>query len=108
MAAARMTKESRRALRHSHDSVLELLSGPYGARIDAARLLDVSAGGASFTTSLPLAKGERVRGRMRLLGAGVLEFVGVVVRIKEKKNSTLYAVEFESVRGIPQRAVPGT
>lgn len=99
MVERKYAKESRRASRYRHDSVLEIVGESSGAPVDAARLVDVSSGGVSFSTTRVYAKGARIRARMRLLDAGPLEFIGKVVRIKEKSNSTLYAVEFESVRG---------
>jgi len=98
MTRSNHTKEARRGARFRHDSVLELTDGSGSLLSEAARIVDVSSVGVSFTTTHVLARGERVRARMRLLGIGVLEIEGRVVRIKENSNSTLYAVEFDSVR----------
>lgn len=68
------------------------------------RLVDVSSVGASFTSTRSFAKGETVRGRLRLLGAGVLEVSGRVVRVKERQNNVLYGVEFDSVKTLKPRA----
>jgi hypothetical protein len=68
------------------------------------RLSDVSSVGASFSTVRTFAKGTRIRGRLRLLGIGVLEITGRIVRFKERTNSTLYGVEFDSVKTIRRRA----
>lgn len=99
MTDPKPSKESRRSSRHRHDSTLEILGATGGASVGVARLVDVSAGGASFVTTAVFVRGASLRGRIRLLGAGVLEFAGRIVRVKEKTNSTLYAVEFETVRG---------
>lgn len=95
---ARAGREARRAVRARHDSVLELLDEAGRPREGALRLVDVSSTGASFTTTLVLTKGDLLRGRLRLLGAGVLEVVARVVRVKERTNCALYGVEFESVK----------
>ncbi|MDP3543421.1 MAG: PilZ domain-containing protein [Elusimicrobiota bacterium] len=94
----RYSKEARRAARQPHDSVLELLDAS-GFTPSDARLVDVSALGVSFTSTRVFAKGEPIRARLRLLGAGVLEIKGTVVRIKERERGALYAVKFDSVRG---------
>lgn len=80
--------------------MLEILDKSGGVLLDIARLVDVSSVGLSFTTTHAFAKGARICARLRLLNAGVLNITGQVVRVKEKTNSTLYAVEFKSVRGV--------
>lgn len=95
---ARPTKDTRRSPRVRHDSVLELYDEEGRLAAGAATLVDVSSVGISFTTTRAFAKGAQVRGRLRLLDAGVLEITGRVVRLKERTNSTLYGVEFDSVR----------
>lgn len=92
-------KDARRAPREPHDSVLELLDDKGVKPFGDARLVDVSSLGVSFTSTRLLAKGAAIRARLRLLEAGVLEFKGTVVRVKERSNCTLYAVKFDSVRG---------
>lgn len=92
-------REARRAARQPHDSVLEILDGSGRMSGGVARLVDVSSRGASFTTVRAFVKGARIHARMRLLNAGVLEIMGKVVRIKEKANFTLYAVEFDPAPG---------
>lgn len=99
MIMAKFTKEARRASRHAHDSVLEIIDDSDGMPGEVARLVDVSALGVSFTTIRVFAKGAPIHARMRLLNAGTLEIKGIVVRIKEKKNYTLYGVKFNSARG---------
>lgn len=99
MTMAKFTKESRRASRYPHDSMLEILGDSDTMPADVVRLVDVSSLGASFTTTRVFAKGAPIRARLRLLDAGVLEIKGTVVRIKEKTNFTLYGVKFDSVRG---------
>ncbi|OGS42024.1 MAG: hypothetical protein A2506_09815 [Elusimicrobia bacterium RIFOXYD12_FULL_66_9] len=96
----KQTKEARRGARYRHDSVLEILDESGESIVDIVRLVDVSSVGASFSTAHRFAKGATIRGRLRLLSAGVLKITGRVVRVKERSNSTLYAIEFESVRGV--------
>jgi hypothetical protein len=99
MTMAKFTKETRRASRYPHDSVLEILGDPDSAPAGAVRLVDVSSLGASFASTRVFAKGAPIHARLRLLNAGVLEITGTVVRIKEKTNFTLYGVKFDSARG---------
>jgi hypothetical protein len=93
-----MAKEARRAPRIPHDSVLELYDQEGRLTADALKLIDVSSVGASFSTTRAFAKGAKIRGRVRLLDVGVLEISGRIVRFRERSNSTLYAVEFDSVK----------
>jgi hypothetical protein len=94
---ATFPKDGRRGARVRHDSVLELLDDEGRPAAGALKLFDVSSVGASFSTTRKFAKGEKLCGRLRILGAGVLEFTGRIVRFKERENSTLYGVEFDSV-----------
>ncbi|MCR4295286.1 MAG: PilZ domain-containing protein [Elusimicrobia bacterium] len=95
----RYAKEARRAPREPHDSVLEILDDAGHKPFGDARLVDVSSLGVSFTSTRVFPKGAAIRARLRLLDAGVLEFKGTVVRVKERSNCMLYAVKFDSVRG---------
>jgi hypothetical protein len=97
-----MGKESRRAPRTPHDSVLELHDENGRLMEGTLKLFDVSASGASFSTTKKFAKGARIRGRMRLLGKGAVEITGRIVRFKERENSTLYAVEFDAIEAPPR------
>ena len=94
----RMPKEARRAPRTRHDSVLDLYVEQGRLTAATLKLVDVSSTGASFSTTRAFAKGAKIGGRLRLFGVGVLEVTGRVVRFKEKSNSTLYAVEFDSLK----------
>lgn len=96
-------KEARRGVRSRHDSVLEILDETGDVLVDVVRLVDVSSVGLSFATTHAFAKGAPIHARLRLLNAGVLKIMGRVVRVKEKTNSTLYAIAFESVRGVRPR-----
>lgn len=96
----RMANEARRSPRRPHDSVLELYDEKGGLIAGAPRLIDVSSVGASFSSTRSFAEGAAIRGRMRLLDAGVMEVTGRVVRVKKRTNSTLYAVEFDSLETV--------
>lgn len=89
----------RRAPRARHDSVFELYDEAGRPWPETARLVDLSAVGVAFTSTRALARGERVRGRLRLLGIGVVEVAGHVVRRRELENRTFYAVEFDGMSG---------
>jgi PilZ domain len=95
-------RDARRAARAPHDSALELFD-EHGQLLPAQvqTLVDISATGASFTSTRELAKGARVRGRVRRMGRAVFDFTGRVVRRREhpsRANSILYAVEFDPGR----------
>jgi hypothetical protein len=64
------------------------------------RLVDISAGGARFASTLTLAPGRRVRGRLRLLRTGPLDVSGRIVWTKERTNVTLYGMEFDAVKRV--------
>lgn len=100
MRVDRFTRESRRAPRVRHDSVLELYDEEGHLTASVLKLVDVSSVGASFSTTHTFAKHAKIRGRLRLLNIGVLEIEGHVVRLKERTNSNLYGMEFDSVRTI--------
>lgn len=94
----RFLKDSRRSTRTKHDSVLELFDQSGRLLAGTARLVDLSAVGVGFTSTHVFAKGEPVRGRVRLLNIGLLVIAGRVVRVKERTNCTFYGVEFDSVK----------
>ena len=95
----RYGKDGRRAPREPHDSALELLDDEGRLLSGAHRLIDVSAAGLSFSTVRVFRKGAQIRGRIRIYERGVFEFEGRVVRLKERFNSNLYGVAFDSVKG---------
>ncbi len=90
--------DKRRASRSRHDSVPEFYDAAGRRVAEAVRLVDVSATGARIATTANLAKGASVRGRMRLLKEGVVEFVGRILWMKEKENFNLYGIEFNWIR----------
>ncbi len=63
-------KDGRRGARVRHDSVLELLDEEGRLMGAVLKLFDVSSVGASFSTTQKFAKGAKLRGRLRILGAG--------------------------------------
>ena len=95
--------EKRRSTRFRHDSALELFDD-VGREIEgAARLVDISAGGARFASTVTLARGRRIRGRLRLMRTGPLDVVGRIVWTKEGANVSYYGVEFDRIT----QAAPG-
>jgi len=92
------SKEKRRAIRSKHDSVLEIDDAEGHFIIGVGRLVDFSNVGVCFSSTKALAKGERLRARLRLLKEGVLEISAHVVWIKERPNAKLYGLEFDSVQ----------
>ncbi len=93
-----MAPDRRLTIRRPHDSVLEILGRSGRVLVRVARLVDVSANGARFTTTLTLRPGRALRARLRLLGEGVLEIEGRVVWARRRANSMQYGLAFESVR----------
>jgi hypothetical protein len=89
----------RRSPRTPHDSALELLDDEGRLLAGAQRLIDVSALGLSFSTTRVFRKGAKIRGRIRIYERGAFEFEGRVVRLKERSNSNLYGVAFDSIKG---------
>jgi hypothetical protein len=101
----RWWQERRRSERTKHDSVFELYDDA-GRLIDsAARLVDLSSTGAKFAGTELLAKGRRIRGRVRLLRVGALDITGRIVRVDAGTNVTFYGVEFDAVRRAPRSGV---
>jgi hypothetical protein len=92
------SKDNRRAKRTSHDSVLELFDSSGQLMAGVGRLVDVSSVGICFSCVKPLAKGEKIQGRLRLLKEGFLDIKGHVVWVRKRVNTTLYGVEFDQVR----------
>ncbi len=92
------TNEKRRAARSKHDSVLEIFDTEGHLIVGVGRLVDFSNVGVRFSSTKVLAKGERLRARLRLLKEGVLEIAAHVVWVKKRPNTKLYGVEFDSVQ----------
>ena len=68
--------------REAHDSVLEAFDDYWKRLIWTAKLIDFSAGGASFSTKRDLKKGQLIFARIRIPEKGVMEVIGKVVWIK--------------------------
>lgn len=92
------SNENRRAFRSSHDSVMEIFDVEGNFILGVGRLVNFSAVGACFSSSKVLARGERLRVRLRLLKEGVLEMAARVVWTAKKSNRTLYGIEFDSLK----------
>jgi hypothetical protein len=97
------SKENRRAKRTAHDSVLELFDSSGQMIAGIGRLVNVSSVGVCFSCVKPLAQGEKIQGRLRLLKEGFLDIKGHVVWIRKRINATLYGVEFDNVRPFKTR-----
>ena len=91
----RRGKENRRWLRTKHDSAVELYDAAGRLIEGGVRLVDVSAGGARFASTLALPRGRSFHGRLRLLRTGPLDVVGRIVWTKEGTNVAFYGVEFD-------------
>lgn len=90
-------KENRRSSRAKHDSVLEIHDEAGKFIADIGRLVNVSIHGVCFSSIAPMAVGQKIQGRLRLLKEGILDIQGRVVWARKKANATLYGIEFESV-----------
>ena len=64
------------------------------------RLVDVSASGLQFRSTLALARNERLRGRLRLLREGVLDITGHVIWVEKDANATLYGIALDSAAAV--------
>ena len=91
------SRENRRAPRTRHDSVLEIFDAS-GRLIEViGRLVDVSSVGLCFSSVRPMAVGDKIHARLRLLKEGNLAIEGRIVWTKKKINATFYGVEFDAV-----------
>ncbi len=90
--------EKRRASRSKHDSVLEIYDQEGHFITGIGRLVNFSNVGVCFSSTKVLAKGERLRARLRLLKEGTLEVSARVVWTKKKPNSRVYGLEFDTVQ----------
>ena len=90
-------KDSRRAPRRRHDSVLEIYDERGKLVVAVGKLVDFSMAGACFSTTQILANGEKIRARLRLLQEGVLDISAHVVWSRKKNNAILYGIEFDVV-----------
>ncbi|HVA65940.1 MAG TPA: PilZ domain-containing protein [Elusimicrobiota bacterium] len=95
------SKEKRRAPRAKHDSVLEIHDGAGQVILNVARLVDVSANGACFSSTTVFPVGQEVAARLRLLKEGLLEIRGRIIWAKKKSNATLYGIAFETAKQTP-------
>ena len=93
-------KEKRRAPRTRHDSVLEIYDEEGHFITGTGRLVNFSKVGVCFSSTKPLALGERLRARLRLLREGTLEVSARVVWAKKKPNTMLYGLAFDVVEQI--------
>ena len=94
------SKEKRRAPRARHDSVLEVFDEGGHFIAGVGRLVNFSKVGACFSSTQILAKGEKLRARLRLLKEGKLEVAARVVWMKKKTNANLYGIAFDKVQKI--------
>jgi hypothetical protein len=92
------TKENRRAARSKHDSVLEIFDQDGNLIVGIGKLINFSNVGVCFSSTKLLAKGEKLRARLRLLKEGTLEVSAHIVWTKKSPNFRLYGLEFDSVQ----------
>ncbi len=92
------SKDSRRAARRKHDTVMEIYDDAGRHIVGLGRLIDFSSVGVRFSTPAVLHKGDRVRARLRLLKEGVLTIVAYVVWVKKMTNTYHYGLEFDVLK----------
>jgi hypothetical protein len=91
-------KENRRASRSKHDSVLEIYDAEGHFIVGVGRLVNFSKVGVCFSSTKDLAKGDRLRSRIRLLKHGALDISARVMWVKKRPNTNYYGLEFDSVQ----------
>ena len=91
-------RHGQRPQRTSHDSILEAYEGKKLAW--AGKLIDISAGGACFTTAKELKTGDAVTATVRIFGEGVREISGRIVWARQDNRGTLYGLKFEATKKI--------
>lgn len=62
----------------------------------SGKLIDISAGGACFTTTKELKTGDSITATVRVFGEGVRVISGRIVWTRQDKRGTLYGLKFES------------
>ena len=92
------SKKYRRVEREPHDSVLEALKECGKCLAWTAKLINLSEGGASFSTKMVLKKSQNIHTRMRIFEKGVVEARGKVIWIKKKLNTNVYGIKFDSIK----------
>src|SRR5258706_2154813 len=92
------SKEIRQASRSKHDSILEIFDTEGHLIVGIGRLVNYSNVGVCFSSTKILAKGDRLRARLRLLRDGTLEASARVVWVKKRPNSMLYGIAFDSIQ----------
>lgn len=92
------TRHNQRPQRTSHDSILEAYDGKKLAW--SGKLIDISAGGACFTTTKQLNTGDAITATVRIFGEGVRELSGRIVWVRQDKRGTLYGLKLETEKKI--------
>jgi len=93
-------KESRRAARRAHNSVVEIYDEKGTIIAEVARLVDFSEVGACFSSTKAFTVNMKIRLRLRLLREGRLYIWARVVWVKKKANTYLHGIEFEKVHDV--------
>jgi len=94
------TKESRRAPRKKHDSVLEIYDIEGNFIRGVGRLVDFSTVGAAFSSTTVLEKDQPLQVRLRLLKEGAMDISAHVVWTKKKTNNYIYGIAFDDIEKI--------
>ena len=95
-----LSKDNRRAARRKHDSVMEILDDDGRYVTGLARLIDFSTVGVRFSSTKVFHKGDRVRGRLRLLKEGAFNFIAYVMWTKKFTNTHQYGLQFDVIKRI--------
>lgn len=93
-------QDKRRAVRSKHDSVIEIYDTEGRFIKGTGRLVNFSKVGICFSSTHPLALGEPLRARLRLLREGALEISARVVWTKKRPAGMLYGLAFDAVQTI--------
>jgi hypothetical protein len=87
--------EMRRSRRAPYNAVLEIEHGLGYTRAPLARLRNMSARGACFTSTMPLRQGEWIQGQLRSPKARSIKVTGLIVWKKIQPDGILYGVHFD-------------
>lgn len=92
-------REKRRARRARTDSRLDMFDAEGRFLAGHTRLVDFSPEGARLVSSVPLSRGQKIRGRMKVK-MGYIQIKGCIVWHRSDPPNHVYGVKFETLERI--------